>query len=146
MFLHSVIATTSHIKKQIGISVLNKTSVQTDLRMHLQWCRNWGGLRGLEVTYLCYKRKYTVCGVTRKSASIPCFMPKLWSIVYVCRFPIDNKENTVREYIQETYNIQLMCPHLPCLHVGKNVCVYFICALLSVNNCLLQGAKSDRCV
>ena len=57
-----------------------------------------------------------VCDVTRKSASIPCFMARLWSIVYVCRFPIDNKENTVREYIQET----------SCLHVGqktKNVYV-----------------------
>ena len=53
------------------------------------------GLGGLEVTYLCYMRKYTVCNVTRKSASIPCFIAKLWSIVYVCRFPIDNKENTV---------------------------------------------------
>ena len=49
MFLHSVTATTSHIKKQIRISVFNKISVQTDLRMHLQWCRNWGG-GGLEVT------------------------------------------------------------------------------------------------
>ena len=59
----------------------------------------------VEVTHLCYKRKYTVCDVTRKSTSQQmyvctykaCFMPKLWSIVYVCRFPIDDKENTVRE-------------------------------------------------
>ena len=92
-----------------------------------------GGLGGLEVTCLCYKRKYTVCDVTRKSASIPCFMPKLWSIVYVYRFPIDNKENTVREYIQETYNIQLMCPHLPCLHVGKNVYVFTVYVHSSVS-------------
>ena len=53
-------------------------------------------------------------------------MSKLWSIVYVRRFPIDDKEKTVREYFQEAHNIKLMYPHLPCLHVGqktKNVYV-----------------------
>ena len=68
MFLHSVTATTSHIKKQIGISVLNKISVQTDMQMHLQW--------------------------------------------------------------------QLMCPHLPCLHVGqktKNVYVFTLYVHSSVS-------------
>ncbi|KAE8282477.1 Protein argonaute-3 [Larimichthys crocea] len=57
------------------------------------------------------QRKYRVCNVTRRPASLQTFPLQLENGQTV--------ERTVAQYFREKYNLQLKYPHLPCLQVGQ---------------------------
>uniref|UniRef100_A0A8P4JY84 Protein argonaute-1 n=1 Tax=Dicentrarchus labrax TaxID=13489 RepID=A0A8P4JY84_DICLA len=71
-------------------------------------------IKGLkvEVTHCgTMRRKYRVCNVTRRPASLQTFPLQLENGQTV--------ERTVAQYFREKYNLQLKYPHLPCLQVGQ---------------------------
>ncbi|XP_028452725.1 protein argonaute-3 isoform X3 [Sander lucioperca] len=71
-------------------------------------------IKGLkvEVTHCgTMRRKYRVCNVTRRPASLQTFPLQLESGQTV--------ERTVAQYFREKYSLQLKYPHLPCLQVGQ---------------------------
>uniref|UniRef100_A0A3P9NUX8 Protein argonaute-3-like n=1 Tax=Poecilia reticulata TaxID=8081 RepID=A0A3P9NUX8_POERE len=71
-------------------------------------------IKGLkvEVTHCgSMRRKYRVCNVTRRPASLQTFPLQLENGQTV--------ERTVAQYFREKYNLQLKYPHLPCLQVGQ---------------------------
>lgn len=88
------------------------------------------------------RRKYRVCNVTRRPASlqtcvsrlhssncVPTLKTVIWLTEHNCvcqihRFPLQLEngqtvERTVAQYFREKYNLQLKYPHLPCLQVGQ---------------------------
>lgn len=88
------------------------------------------------------RRKYRVCNVTRRPASLQTYvfcisfqqqplraatvscLPEIPVICRLCRFPLQLEngqtvERTVAQYFREKYNLQLKYPHLPCLQVGQ---------------------------
>uniref|UniRef100_A0A8D3CZW2 Protein argonaute-1 n=1 Tax=Scophthalmus maximus TaxID=52904 RepID=A0A8D3CZW2_SCOMX len=71
-------------------------------------------IKGLkvEVTHCgTMRRKYRVCNVTRRPATLQTFPLQLENGQTV--------ERTVAQYFREKYNLQLKYPHLPCLQVGQ---------------------------
>lgn len=100
----------------------------------------------VEVTHCgTMRRKYRVCNVTRRPASLQTYVfctlfqqnpPPLRAatvsmmsaqiavICRLCRFPLQLEngqtvERTVAQYFREKYSLQLKYPHLPCLQVGQ---------------------------
>ncbi|XP_077404063.1 protein argonaute-3 isoform X2 [Vanacampus margaritifer] len=71
-------------------------------------------IKGLkvEVTHCgTMRRKYRVCNVTRRPASLQTFPLQLENGQTV--------ERTVAQYFREKYSLHLKYPHLPCLQVGQ---------------------------
>lgn len=105
----------------------------------------FAGLK-VEVTHCgTMRRKYRVCNVTRRPASLQTYvfcvsfqksvdkplgaatvsyLPEISVVWQICRFPLQLEngqtvERTVAQYFREKYNLQLKYPHLPCLQVGQ---------------------------
>lgn len=99
----------------------------------------------VEVTHCgTMRRKYRVCNVTRRPASLQTYVSASHSRgclhrcqscrrftltgdscrLHIRRFPLQLEngqtvERTVAQYFREKYNLQLKYPHLPCLQVGQ---------------------------